>query len=214
MYDYHNNAVFAVNETRNDAENLKASIRVFDLGSKLLFQKDVVFSVNANKSVKVLELAPPAQAVFLDIGLSGDSGKQPTHNFYWLSEKPDEFAWDKTTWAYTPLKGFADFTGLNSLPQTEISVSVDVSEKPQGQELITTIENKGDKIAFFITLSLLGDTGNQISPIFWDDNYISLLPGEKREIRCSIPISTLKTPKPHLQIIGWNVGKQVLEINE
>ncbi len=159
MYDYQNNSVFAVNETTNDAENLMAAIRIFDINSKLLFHKDVNFTINSNKSVKVLGLDTITKPVFLDIRLTDNNGRQLAQNFYWLSDKPDVFDWKKTTWAYTPIKEFADFSGLNSLPKTEISTSY--STKDMGNDLVltTTLENKSNSIAFFINLALLNSKG-------------------------------------------------------
>jgi len=213
MYDYHNNAIYSVNETMKNESNLKASLHIFDLNSNLLFQKDVDFSVNSNKSEKIFSLDSITQTVFLDLRLSDKSGKLLTHNFYWLSDKHDVFAWDKTTWAYTPQKGFADFTGLNSLPETELSASYQSVDNADNLELTTTLENRSDKIAFFINLTLLDNKGIQIFPVFWNDNYISLLPGEKRNITCSIPKSVMKNVKLQIQLTGWNVKKQLLEIN-
>jgi len=212
MYDYHNNTVFAVNETTKDAANHKASIRIFDLSSKLIFQKDVNFSVNSNKSEKVLKLDSITQSVFLDIRLSDNNGKQIAQNFYWLSEKQDVFAWEKTTWAYTPMKDFADFTGLNSLPAAEISASYKSIDKGDKLELTTTIENRSNTIAFFINLTMLNGNGNQVYPIFWDDNYISLLPGEKRDIKCSVPKTSITGFKPELILSGWNVKGQKISL--
>jgi exo-1,4-beta-D-glucosaminidase len=208
MYDYQNNSVFAVNETMQNAENLKATIRIFDLNSKLLFLKEVNFSVNTNKSEKVFALEPITGAAFLDITLTSNKGKQMGRNFYWLSDKPDVFAWDKTTWAYTPLKGFADHTALESLPLTKVLASYKKSDKGGKQELTVTLENQSNTIAFFINLSVLHQTGNQIFPLFWDDNYISLLPGEKRDIKCYIPKTSLKTADYELKLSGWNVVSQ------
>jgi exo-1,4-beta-D-glucosaminidase len=212
IYDYHNNAVYSVNETTKNESNLKASIRVFDLNSKLLYQRDVDFSVNSNKSEKVLVLDPITQNVFLDIRLSDKNGKQISQNFYWLSDKPDVFDWKKTTWAYTPLEGFADFSSLKSLPKTEISASYATKDMGNNLVLTSTLENKSHSIAFFINLAVLNSKGSPVFPVFWDDNYISLLPGEKREISCSIPKTSLKPGMNKLQISGWNVSKQTLEV--
>jgi exo-1,4-beta-D-glucosaminidase len=192
----------------NEAKDLKASIRVFDLNSKLLFLKEVTFSVNSNKSEKVLSLDPITQAVFLDIRISDKSGNQLAQNFYWLSEKQDVFAWDKTTWAYTPQKDFADHTGLNHIPDSQIKASYKTVELNNQIELTTTIANNSDKIAFFLNLVLLDGKGSQVFPLFWDDNYISLLPGEKRNLKCSVPKNSLKGAKPELIISGWNVASQ------
>ncbi|MEI6062110.1 MAG: sugar-binding domain-containing protein [Bacteroidota bacterium] len=208
IYDYYNNSVFVVNETRTDAKNLKASIRMFDLNSKLVFQKEVDFSISADKSVKLSGLDTITQPVFLDLRLSDNNGKQVTRNFYWLSEKQDVFAWDKTTWAYTPMKDFADYTALGNLPASEISSSYKSIDLGNKLEIITTLQNHGDKIAFFINLAMLNDSGSQVFPLFWDDNYISLLPGEKREVKCSIPKSSLKGDRPEPLLSGWNVKSQ------
>ena len=212
MYDYQNNSVFAVNETVNDAENLKASIRIFNLDSKLLSQQDVNFTVSSNNSEKVLALEPLTEAVFLDVRLFDNKGKQLAQNFYWLSDKPDVFDWKKTTWAYTPMEDFADYTGLNKLPATEISASYLSVNTGDNLELTAKLQNHSDKIAFFINLALLDGNGNQVYPVFWDDNYISLLPGEKRNISCSMPKGSLKSGNKKLQISGWNVRNQSVEV--
>lgn len=212
MYDYYNNSVFAVNESTNNESDLKAMVRIFDLNSKLLFQKDINLSVSSNKSVKVLGLDTITQAVFLDLRLSDNNGRQLARNFYWLSDKPDVFDWKKTSWAYTPMVGFADFSGLNSLPKTEISAFYATKDKGNDLELTTTLENHSDKIAFFVNLTLLDSKGSQVFPAFWDDNYISLLPGEKREIICTIPKIAMSTAKLQLQLSGWNVRKQNVDI--
>lgn len=212
MYDYFNNTVYAVNETIKDEKNLKTSIRIFNLNSMLLFQKDVDFSIGSNKAEKIIKLDSVAQGIFLDVRLSDKTGKQLAQNFYWLSDKQDVFAWDKTTWAYTPMKGFADFTGLNSLPATKIAVSYKSADKGDKLELTTTLENHSDKIAFFVNLSLLDGKGNQVFPLFWDDNYISLLPGEKRDIKCSVPKTSLKGVNPELTLSGWNVSSQKIPL--
>lgn len=212
IYDYHNNAVFAVNETSNNMAGLKAEIRIFGLNSQLLLQKEIRFAAGINKPEKVFSLDPLSRAVFLDLRLYDSSGKQLSQNFYWLSEKPDVFAWDKTTWAYTPMKEFADFSGLNTLPATEITATCKSIEKGDQTELKVTLENNSPAIAFFINLSLQDETGKQLYPVFWNDNYISLLPGEKREISCSMAKNTVKAGTFFLQLNGWNMKKQTLNI--
>ena len=45
------------------------------------------------------------------------------------------------------------------------------------------VENPSDKIAFFIHLVLARSRdGEEILPVFWEDNYSSLMPGESREV--------------------------------
>ena len=60
----------------------------------------------------------------------------------------------------------------------------------KGEDAIThvTLENPGKSLAFFVRLKVnKGKGGEEILPVVWQDNYISLLPGEKREISSNLP---------------------------
>jgi exo-1,4-beta-D-glucosaminidase len=45
-------------------------------------------------------------------------------------------------------------------------------------------------------------TGDEILPVFWEDNYFELLPGETREIRVTFPPVTAQ---PRIEVEAWNV---------
>jgi exo-1,4-beta-D-glucosaminidase len=50
-----------------------------------------------------------------------------------------------------------------------------------------------------------GLKGEEILPVVWEDNYISLLPGEKREVTVTYRASELGAAKPSVEISGWNL---------
>ena len=50
-----------------------------------------------------------------------------------------------------------------------------------------------------------GVKGEEILPVVWEDNYISLLPGEKREVTATYRASELGAAKPSVEVSGWNV---------
>jgi len=50
-----------------------------------------------------------------------------------------------------------------------------------------------------------GAGGEEILPVIWQDNYISLLPGEKREVTATYRSSGLGTAKAAVEVSGWNV---------
>jgi len=50
-----------------------------------------------------------------------------------------------------------------------------------------------------------GPKGEEILPVVWQDNYISLLPGEKRELTATYRTSDLGTAKADVEVTGWNV---------
>jgi hypothetical protein len=70
-----------------------------------------------------------------------------------------------------------------------------------------TLENTSSGLAFLIRLRLLkGKDGAEVLPVFFDDNYISLLPSEKREITVHVRKSELGAAKPVLAVDGFNVA--------
>jgi len=50
-----------------------------------------------------------------------------------------------------------------------------------------------------------GKGGEEVLPALWQDNYVSLLPGEKREIAVTYRAADLGGTKPEVEVKGWNV---------
>jgi exo-1,4-beta-D-glucosaminidase len=213
IYDYATKEIIAVNESLNSEKNLKAQIAVYDFNSKLLKKETVNFDIETITSKSVFNLGDFKENVFLDLKLFDEKGTQIATNFYWLSSKKDIFDWEKTFWGNTPLKEYADFTKLNELPTSEITAIYSEKTVENNVELSVQLENTNSKTGFFIYLNLLNEKGETIIPVFWDDNYISILPNEKRIIKCSIPIDLMAAGKTKLVISGWNVKEQTHLLN-
>jgi exo-1,4-beta-D-glucosaminidase len=83
----------------------------------------------------------------------------------------------------------------------------DRSER-KGEDEVThvALENPSKNLAFFVRLKVnKGAKGDEILPVVWEDNYISLMPGEKREVSASYRASELGGAKPSVEVGGWNV---------
>jgi exo-1,4-beta-D-glucosaminidase len=132
------------------------------------------------------------------------SGKLVGSNFYWLSSKQETLDWEKSNWYTTPTANFADYTALAQLPKVKLKIT-DHTERKAGEAVThVMLENPSKSLAFFVRLKL--NKGNEeILPVVWQDNYISLLPGEKREITATYPAADLGNAKPAVQVRGWNV---------
>ena len=50
-----------------------------------------------------------------------------------------------------------------------------------------------------------GKGGDEILPVLWQDNYVSLLPGEKRELTATYRVKELGAAQPVVEVSGWNV---------
>jgi len=144
--------------------------------------------------------------------LHNAGGKLVSDNFYWLSTRLDTLAWDKRNdTVYTPQKDFADLTGLATLP----TVKVDLSASRGADGVIrVTARNAGKSIAFMVHLRLTnGKGGEDLTPVFWEDNYFSLLPGESREISARYhAVATANGNEPAVELEGFNVSPATLSV--
>jgi exo-1,4-beta-D-glucosaminidase len=204
-YDPSGRGIYLVNDTLAALPNATVQVTLLDVGSKPAFQKKQKASVDANGALKVLELPAldaKSPTYFLDLKLKSAGGKLLSQNFYWLSPKPDVLDPAKSTEPFMPNKSFADFTALNGLPAAKVKVASRWS-KDGGQ---VTLANTSDKVAFFIELQLnKGESKDPVLPVRWDDNYVSLLPGESKTIKVAYADADLGGAKPSLAVQGWNL---------
>lgn len=69
-----------------------------------------------------------------------------------------------------------------------------------------TVTNPSQSVAFFIRLKVTrGKGGDEILPVVWQDNYISLLPGEERDISATYRTADQGTSAAQVAVQGWNV---------
>jgi exo-1,4-beta-D-glucosaminidase len=123
-----------------------------------------------------------------------------------LSTKPDVLQFDKSEWYFTPISSYADLSGLQRLPKTAVNASFKAREIADETSGTVTLENPGKDLAFLVRLRLLkGAGGPEILPVFWEDNYICLLPGEKREVAVHVRRKDAGSAKPVLAVDGFNV---------
>ena len=138
--------------------------------------------------------------------LTDSAGKLVGSNFYWLSTKPETIDWAKSTWYMTPTDSFADYTALAQLPKVKLKVTSSTARKGEDSVTRVTVENPSKSLAFFVRLKVdKGAKGEEILPVVWEDNYISLLPGEKRELTATYRTSELGAEKATVKVTGWNV---------
>jgi exo-1,4-beta-D-glucosaminidase len=209
IYHYGDNGIYLVNQSLADMTGLKAVITAYDIRSKRRFSKTIALDAPANASRKVFDL-PKIRRLgktwFLDLRLQDAQGQALAANFYWLSTKPDVLDYGKSEWFYTPCKEWADLTALNKLAPAAVESDYAFGDRGLEREITVTLRNPGKKIAFFIELAVRGETsGRTVVPVFWDDNYVSLVPGESRTLRATFAAADLGGEKPVFSYKGWNV---------
>jgi len=208
VYGYDDHSVWLVSSQYADAKGLKVAVRIFNLDGTQKFYKDAALDAAADSTAKVFELPQIeglSPAYFLDLRVTDGSGRLVGSNFYWLSTKPETLDWAKSNWYMTPTDSYADYTSLAELPKVRLNVSSRSERSRENGVTRVVVENPSKYLAFFVRLKLKGKGGEEILPVVWQDNYISLLPGEKREITATYRASSLGTVTPAIEASGWNV---------
>ncbi|MBK5208230.1 MAG: hypothetical protein JJE44_01850 [Flavobacteriaceae bacterium] len=207
VYDYAQNSIFIANDKLQDTENLQVSISAFDINSKLIFTKAIDTKVKANSSSKILDL-PDLGAkgtYFLSIKTTNQSKETIDDNFYWLSTKKDILNYQDSDWYFTPFKQYANFTELNTMKPVHIEHEISIEDNDIYRTFTVTLNNTTNNIAFFINTKLINKaTGEQILPVIWSDNYISLVPLEKRTLVARIKLKYLKNKDIDFELQAWN----------
>ena len=212
IYNYGDKGIYLVNQTGKSLGNFQTTISVYDLNSKKILEQTITNSSEAYGSQKIYDLshlASETTVYFLDLKSVGDFGPEASaNNFYWLSTKPDVLDEDKSEWFVTPNKSFADFTSLDQLPEAKVLSSVSFETyntfgaDKLGANAEVTLTNTGDTLAFFVEMRIVGQKSQQsLTPVFWDDNYISLPPHATKTFHAHFPDGE----KPELKLQGWNV---------
>ncbi len=235
QYSYDDRSVVVVNSYYQPFAHLKVSARMFNLDMSEKFSKEADLDVGPDSSTRVFALPAPADlstTYFVSLTLES-SGSLVSRNFYWLSTTPETLDWEKSrdepddphhsTW--TPTKSFADFTALNTLPQVDLEATTQFHRGESQSTTAVTLHNPSQTLAFAIRLSIErsragccvdrhGPTDESVLPILWQDNYFSLLPGERRQVTATYNTKDLGPSAPVLKLEGWNVKPETVVVQQ
>jgi exo-1,4-beta-D-glucosaminidase len=109
----------------------------------------------------------------------------------------------------TPVKSYADFTALRSMPQAAVNATALFSTSGSMGTARVTLRNPSRSIAFFMRLQVTGRNGEEALPVLWEDNYLSLLPGETRVVTATYNLRDLGGAPPRVVVTGWNVNRAI-----
>jgi len=137
-------------------------------------------------------------------------------NSYWNSSADDDVGDSQCDIQFkTELAHWADLSALNTMPRVAVKASA-ARSIANGQDTATiTLTNATNHIAFFIRTEITQSAdANEILPIAYNDNYITLFPHETRTIVAAFQKLSSATSQQHpgVRLEGYNVDKQVLPL--
>lgn len=164
------NSISVINLSNGDLHDVEVKMQTYDLlGCQLnTYSEKTNLAIDSVVNLK-MRVCIPEKAEFMKLTIYSEKGLLISDNFYWISANND-------------------FTELANLPQSELEVNLlNQIDKSDMIEYEVKVSNVGKNLAYMLELKLSGkDSGLELLPSFWSDNYISLLPGESRVLKVSI----------------------------
>ena len=197
--DLSNYSVAIVNTTNELHPALSLSANVYSLDNKLLLHHEEKRDAAADAVTDGfrLDLAPLFSSegvVLVNLELRNSAGEVVSRNLYWLGADN------------------ASYRRLNRLPLASLSATAKSTRTGDEVRVQIELRNIGTTAALANKLTLLNATdGSRILPAYYTDNYVSLLPGEIREIELAYPAKSATGPA-QLTVRGWNLTKQVIAV--
>ena len=225
VYDYYATGdrskanIYVVNQTLQARNHLKVSVAFYNLDGSQKYSKEVKdFTSPLSSSVAAMTISrvPDLSTAFLvRCQLRDEKDILLVDNLYWQSTADDDLGSTKNDdqFALTQTK-WADLSTLNEMPPADAAVSGTVGTRGGEATATITITNNSNHIAFFMRAEITkGSDGEEILPIRYEDNYITLFPNESRTIQANFRTAELAGQTPALRLEGYNVGKKIAAMN-
>jgi exo-1,4-beta-D-glucosaminidase len=221
QYSYDDQSIVVVNQTYRAEPHLTVEAALYDLRSRPVFRKTVTLDVPEDSSTRtgiVVPLQEQPGVSFLELDLKDEGGTLVSSNLYWLTPRPDVMAPldPDSAWYYQAIATPADFTALASMPATSLVVKKYCQQDGPESIAQVTLENRSESIAFFTRVQLFAPTPSfgrplgreEILPILWDDNYVSVLPGASKTLTARFATAAFSGAggcTPLVKVSGQNV---------
>jgi beta-galactosidase/beta-glucuronidase len=161
----HNMQIVVLNSTFRKFENARISATQYNQNLEIIWEKDTLIKLAESAVTNTgWTITESAETSFLKIFAHDDKGNLISENFYWLNSADD-------------------FVMLKDLPVPKLTGKATKTENNDEVTFTVEIGNTGKGMAFMTSIYLKNRRSNQeVLPSYYSDNYISLLPGEKKSV--------------------------------
>jgi mannosylglycoprotein endo-beta-mannosidase len=192
-----NGAIQIVNNTPDTLTGLTVHSTIYAADSTVSTEKTYdVADVPGSTTIKGAQIDVSARITplyFVKLDLYERSNRLVSTNFYWQNVSQD------------------DFTGLATLPTATIEATAVPHTDGDNTVLTVTLHNPTPTIALMTHLQLHRKSGERVLPVFYSDNYVTLVPGESRTITIEAATKNLNQESPLLLVDGFNIDVTPVE---
>ncbi|MFD2474303.1 glycoside hydrolase family 2 protein [Amycolatopsis silviterrae] len=227
LYTYDNGTVALSNLGAARQNGISVQAKVYDAAGKVLDDQTAPAVSLDSQGVATGLLKPkvpaetkaPAKArvYFVELQVR-QAGKVVDRNVYWMSTQKDVVDWAKTLQnPQATMSQYSDLTALRDLPKSQVDVTASTrpSRGPDGTDTATTVTvantSKTSAVSFFLRADLRRSSdGSQLPAATWDDNDITLWPGQSQTLTVRYRAADLHGAAPTVSVDGFNTGRVVV----
>ena len=208
--------VAVVNQSPDDRSGLTARVRVYDLAGQVREDRVVgdldVASGGSVVAMTLPRVARNSSVFFVRCELMDKAGTVLAENVYWQSQQRDDLGDPDNDWAFELKQvSWADMTALNGMPRVPLQVTAQRSTAQGDNGVTIRLHNPTQRIAFFERAEITAaPDADEILPIEYSDNYVTVFPGETVEVHGVAP--TDPTAARWVRVTGYNTPPVVVPI--
>lgn len=216
QYSYDDRTVAVINRRPDAVSGLTARITLFGTDGTSLYDRTVrglrvggdgARTTAATVPAVVAASGGPDATYLARLTLTDSAGREVSRNVYWLSTRPDVLDYDAGDWYHTPTTTYGDLTGLNSLAAATVTATARTTRHAGSLSTTTvTIRNtsSGNTPALLTDLHLVDGRDAPVLPVRWNDNQISLWPGESAVLTAHHRTADAADGALRVRVSGWN----------
>ncbi len=186
-----NDTVEIVNYSAGNVKGLTAQVEIFNLDGSKQWDKTAQLDSDEDSVQSPIKIEFPASVTpvhFLRLKLLRRADTV-SENFYWRGTEE------------------GNFRALRSLPKVKLGVTTSVKRKGAEWILTADLTNSSSTPTLMVRVKAVREkSGDRILPAIYSDNYVALMPGEKRSIWTELEDADARGERPTIVVEGFNLA--------
>jgi len=179
-----------VNYSGGDARGLTAHAEIRNMNGDVKAEKNATLDSTEDSTAAPIRLEYPdglTPVHFIRLKLTRGS-ETVSENFYWRGL--EEY----------------NYRALRELPKVKVTAATHAEREDARWVLTTELRNEARTPALMVHVKAVrSKSGDRILPAIYDDNYVALMPGERRAVHIELQNADTRGEKPAVAIEGFNV---------
>ena len=184
-------AVEVVNYNAGDQTGLTAHAEVLGIDGAVKWEKSATVDSREDSTLTPIQMEFPVgltRTHFIRLTLS-KGGNVRSSNFY-LHGVTEE-----------------DYQGIRTLPNAKVDAKTQIVRRGFKWLLATELHNTSTAPALMVRVKVVREhSGDPILPAIYDDNYLALMPGERRTIHIELENADTRGEHPRVVVEGYNLA--------